>query len=228
MRKSSTALFATLLTLLLAMPTAPARAGDLGQDGAHEGMVAVTVTNLTRGETFTPILVVSHRAGIHILELGAPASPELTAVAEAGNTGPLHDSPFASGLAYDSASTAGPVAPGASATVQVKVRGDFDHITLAGMLIPTNDGFVAIDGARVPRHRHTRVLYVPAYDAGTEINDERCANIPGPFCGGEGLSAAGGEGYVHVHGGIHGIGDLDPARFDWRNPVARVRIERVR
>jgi hypothetical protein len=40
-----------------------------------------------------------------------------------------------------------------------------------------------------------------------------------------------GEGYIHVHAGIHGIGGmdgLDPATFDWRNPVVEVTIERVR
>ncbi|MGH8621200.1 MAG: hypothetical protein ACRET3_03595 [Burkholderiales bacterium] len=35
------------------------------------------------------------------------------------------------------------------------------------------------------------------------------------------------EGYVHIHAGIHGIGDLPPEVRDWRNPVARVAIRRV-
>jgi hypothetical protein len=32
---------------------------------------------------------------------------------------------------------------------------------------------------------------------------------------------------VHIHSGIHGIGDLRPEHFDWRNPVARITIRRV-
>ncbi|MEZ5601637.1 MAG: hypothetical protein R3F36_12070 [Candidatus Competibacteraceae bacterium] len=57
-----------------------------------------------------------------------------------------------------------------------------------------------------------------------------CAlSIPGPLCGGEGGSPnVGGEGFVHIHAGIHGIGDLNAADYDWRNPVATVTVERVR
>jgi hypothetical protein len=38
----------------------------------------------------------------------------------------------------------------------------------------------------------------------------------------------GAEGYVHIHSGIHGIGDLEPAQADWNNPVAIVKIQRVK
>ena len=73
----------------------------------------------------------------------------------------------------------------------------------------------------------------PAYDAGSEPNDELCAKIPGPACGGEGGSPdASGEGYVHIHihihAGIQGIGDLTSADYDWRNPTARIVIKRVK
>jgi len=36
----------------------------------------------------------------------------------------------------------------------------------------------------------------------------------------------GAESFVHIHRGIHGTGDLDASTKDWRNPVARIRIER--
>ena len=52
-------------------------------------------------------------------------------------------------------------------------------------------------------------------------------NIPGPTCGVDGGSPE-GEGFVHVSGGIHGIGDLAPAEYDWRNPVATVTVTRMR
>jgi hypothetical protein len=32
---------------------------------------------------------------------------------------------------------------------------------------------------------------------------------------------------VHLHSGIHGVGDLDPSVRDWRNPVIQVTIERI-
>jgi hypothetical protein len=38
----------------------------------------------------------------------------------------------------------------------------------------------------------------------------------------------GGEGFVHVHRGMHGIGSFKASERDWRNPVAEVRIRLVR
>jgi hypothetical protein len=78
-------------------------------------------------------------------------------------------------------------------------------------------------------------LYSPAYDAGSERNDELCASIPGdyPECSGpsspgNGDKPTGGEeGFIHIHAGIHGIGDYKPAQRDWRNPVAKITIRRV-
>jgi hypothetical protein len=33
--------------------------------------------------------------------------------------------------------------------------------------------------------------------------------------------------FVHIHAGIHGVGDLQEATHDWRNPVARIAIRRL-
>src|SRR6266516_6429468 len=49
----------------------------------------VTVTNLTRGQTFTPILVASHQQGVRLFALGQPASEPLATLAEEGNAAPL-------------------------------------------------------------------------------------------------------------------------------------------
>ena len=63
----------------------------------------------------------------------------------------------------------------------------------------------------------------------SEPNDEDCDNIPGPVCDGAGPSpGAGGEDYVHIHAGIHGIDDLVASERDWRNPVAYITITRVK
>ncbi len=71
---------------------------------------------------------------------------------------------------------------------------------------------------------------VPGDDAGSEPNDESCANIPGPQCNnGQGSSpTTSGEGFIHVHAGIDGVGDLTAADYDWRNPMASVTVRKVR
>ena len=188
---------------------------------------AVTITNVTAGQTFTPMLIVTHKPSIGLFELGEPASDELALVAESGDIGPLAallgSLPQA---VYDTADSGGLLFPGDSVTVYVDARGKFDRVSLVGMLIPTNDTFVAMDS--VPLSRKGRAVMVPAYDAGSEFNDENCANIPGPTCGGAGASPGSGEGYVHISNGIHGVGDLAPAVYDWRNPVAKITVKRVK
>ena len=42
----------------------------LGDDDGDGRRLEVTVTNLTRGQTFTPVLVASHRAGVTLFALG--------------------------------------------------------------------------------------------------------------------------------------------------------------
>lgn len=198
----------------------------------------VTVTNLTRGQTFTPVLVASHREGVRLFALGQPASPELATLAEEGDTGPLATLLLATAGVRDVDSTGAPpagfVGPGQSKMVVVEAGHGADHISVAAMLIPTNDAFFALNGVAAPRGNEVITYLSPAYDSGSERNDELCASIPGPSfveCGGPGGGAkpAGGEeGYVHIHAGIHGIGDLDASLRDWRNPVAQITIRRVR
>jgi hypothetical protein len=112
-------------------------------------------------------------------------------------------------------------------TLMIQSMPPFDWISFAGMLIPTNDSFVALDAAKLPEGNAAAFYTAYAWDAGSEVNDELCANIPGPTCGGEGASAADGEGFVHISRGIHGIGDLEAAEYDWRNPAASVRVRLI-
>lgn len=151
-------------------------------------------------------------------------------MAEGGDFDPLSTMLTDSGVAYDIASNGGLLAPGASTTIMVKMADDFKYVTVTSMLIPTNDAFIAVNGVKGPKkEKKPTIIMSPAYDAGSEPNDELCAHMPGPFCGGFGGSPnAGGEGYVHIHAGIHGIGDLSSADFDWRNPTAKITIKRMK
>jgi hypothetical protein len=208
-------------------------AGALGVPVAYAGSFEVTVTNLTRGQQFTPILVATHKKGVKLFRPGSPASQQLATLAEEGNTMPLKDLLLGMSEVKEVVVGGGLTDPGKSTTITVKTQGDFEHVSVAAMLIPTNDAFFAINGMEGPEGRKTLRLVSPAYDAGSEKNDELCASIPGPSfaeCGGPGGGAkvGNGEGYVHIQAGIHGIGDLDAAQRDWRNPVALVTVRRVK
>jgi len=192
----------------------------------------VTITNLTRGQTFTPILLATHQPGVSIFKLGDPASTELATIAESGNPGPLTDKLVATGRTSEVKNSGALLAPGKTVTMTISAGKHTRYISMASMLIPTNDAFVAVNGLHLPRGKDTTSRLALAYDAGSEPNDELCINIPGPVCGGAGASpGASGEGFVHVHAGIHSTGDdvsvLNAAERDWRNPVALIKIRRV-
>ena len=189
------------------------------------GVYSVTITNLTRGQVVTPPLVVTHTGAFTLFAPGQPASDGLATLAETGNPGPLAgDIEFADGVS--SVAIADPLPPGQSTTVEIQARGNAKHLSLAAMLATTNDAFAGVSAVRLPnRARSVRAI---AYDAGSEANNEACDFIPGPPCNATNQrDTAGAEGFIHVHAGIHGIGDLVAADQDWRNPVLGVVIERI-
>lgn len=226
----------TLLTAAAAAGVAMATSA-IAQGPAREApMYEITVTNLTRGQQFTPILAVSHSPNVSLFQLGQPASGELAILAEEGNVAPLTAALRANSGVLEVVNGNGLTQPGGTTTLTVSGRGGTgsSRISVAAMLIPTNDTFFAVNGVTLPRTGETLAFTVPAYDSGTERNDELCASIPGPNfaeCGGSGgggAPAGGEEGFVHISSGIHGVGDFKPAARDWRNPVARVTIRRTR
>ena len=194
-------------------------------------MYEVKITNLTTRQSFTPILAATHTSSATIFLPGTSASSQLQELAEEGAVGPLtsllNSMPAA---VMDVVSSSGLTTPGVTTALSVRGGETFDRVSLAAMLIPTNDAFVGLDTA-LPNGSAPKVAYAYAYDAGTEQNDETCASIPGPNypeCGGPGMggSPGNGEGAVVISNGIHGIGDFASDR-DWKNPVARVTIQKM-
>ena len=221
-----------LRSIALAMTVLLLAAG--AQASNHVLTYEITITNITKGQTFTPQLVATHNASVRLFTLGQPASPALEILAEGGDTQPLTDALL--NLGANPQTIGGLLGPGETATVYVAAH-PRELLSFAAMLIPTNDTFAALDRVPLPRHRTSRHVAL-GYDAGTEANDQNCANIPGPRCGGEGFSGGsqdGDEGYVHVGNGFHELGAddgagnevLGPLTYDWRNPVAEVTVRRL-
>ncbi len=211
-----------------------AAAGTLlfGGAAAAQPEYEISVTNLTRDQQFTPILVVTHKPTVALFNLGQPASSGLATLAEEGNTAPLSTTLAALPTVGEVLTAPGLLGPGETRMITIPRGGNFRRISVAAMLIPTNDAFFAVNKLLAPMGSAPLMVFSPAYDAGSERNDELCASIPGPSfveCGGEGGGGApgGGEGFVHIHAGIHGIGDITASQRDWRNPVARIVIRRL-
>jgi hypothetical protein len=99
--------------------------GQENQASSSQGQhFAVTVTNLTRGQTFTPVLVASHKRGVRLFRLGHPASSEVAILAEEGDVGPLTNRLRASPAVFDVVNSGPPpggfVPPGQSKTILVR------------------------------------------------------------------------------------------------------------
>lgn len=196
----------------------------------------VTITNITKGQIFSPPIAVVHKRDISLFQLGQPASANLALMAEDGMAGPLAEELAAHELVRDVTVSEGPLMPGQSVALEVRGDGRFDRVSVAGMLVTTNDTFFAATLQRPPSYdvfvknggRGMAYGLAEAYDAGTEANSEDCAFIPGPPCGNGGVhDPAEAEGYVYISNGIHGIADINSDAYDWRSSVAVITIERL-
>lgn len=190
----------------------------------------VTITNITSGQIFSPPIVITHKQDFKLFDLGEMASEELTALAEDGMTDPLAYLVDAYSKTTSEVSE-GPVLPGETVTIEIDAKPGAWYLSLAGMLVTTNDAFVAVRNMKTPL-KGISVTEAVAYDAGSEFNSEDCDFIPGPPCGNGGVrDTEGAEGYVHIHSGIHGSGPnpdlVNPSEHDWRNPVALIKVKRI-
>jgi hypothetical protein len=186
----------------------------------------VTITNITGAQIFAPVALATHKSHFSVFTPGEEASSQLATLAESGNPGPLlgllNSMPD---YVLDTNNTGGMLFPGKSVTVSISGSNHYDRLSFAGMLVSSNDAFAGLNSMELPKRMSTTM--VPAYDAGSELNDEDCANIPGPPCGDMDDSGEAGEGYVYIGNGISGDAGV-PSVYDWNNPVASVVVQRVR
>lgn len=218
------------LALALALMVIPFTAAS-DDDDRHRFRYKVTVTNLTKGQVFSPPLLATHRQSLQIFAAGTVASEGLVSIAEDGMNGSLAGTLKRNRKVFDVVAAGGPIPFGASESYYIESSSRHSRISIVGMLVNTNDAFFGVGGMRLPRHRgETASSRAVAYDAGSEANNEDCAFIPGPACPGSPnkREMSGAEGFVHVHNGVHGGFDLSPAAYDWRNPVAAIQVKRVR
>lgn len=184
----------------------------------------VTITNGTLHHVITPPLIVTHRQGFTLFQIGQPASEGLATLAESGNNLPLLSEVQSSHEVFDTVAAATVIPYGQSASFEIRARKNA-RISLTGMLASTNDGFVGINSMPLPKKS---VRYVAGvFDAGSETNNESCDYIPGPPCGNSNHISDDGEGYVSFHNGVHGGSDLNAKHLDWRGAVAVITIQRI-
>lgn len=188
----------------------------------------VSLTNITQGQIFSPPAVLTHSPQMPLWTAGTSASVALEALAEGGDTSQLSS---LAGIEQSIAST-GPILPGETMNWSVELSEmDAQALSLATMLINTNDGFTGLTDMDLSNlsmgDSYQKMLMV--YDAGTEMNDE----IAMPGSGGEAFNASreGDVDRVYAHAGVLTSIELNSSvllpehKFD--NPAGKLIIKRV-
>jgi len=176
-------------------------------------------------QPFSPPVLVTHRPPLRLFKLNSYASDELRNVAEDANNQPLLDLLNQSRTVYQVVAGSNVILPGGSETFTISAGRGRHKLYLVAMLVNTNDGFTGVDKLNLPKRGRT-VVYLRAYDAGTERNTELASDIPGPCCGSHFVRVP-THRRIGYHAGILGIGDLDAATYGWDEPVAKLTITRM-
>ncbi len=216
---------------------------------------ALVLENLTPAQPFSPPVAVTHNAGlptaVTVASVGAEASAEINAIARNGNPVPLVDAleaerELSPAVITDVVNLGRPLTPSDSRKMGVVDRAVYtidarpgDVLSLFGMLICTNDGFIGLDRATLPAVSETFDLR--GYDAGSEENTERSGDLVDP-CSGLGPVALPGDpngnndsatvdtdpaGVITAHPGVDGtIGDL-LTDHRWTEPAAQLTVVKI-
>jgi hypothetical protein len=216
--------------------------------GDKDRMYQVTISNAMLGQPVAPSVIATHDGEFSLFEVGpAPTMGDsgydsyfaLAAMAETGFPFHVYDQVSMSDGVWEAAvlatdNTPPVIFPGGSNSTTITASGNAKYLSAVGMLGMTNDAVYAVRGAMLPRGVGDTVrVGGNVYDIGSEANAESADTIgalgamdDNPETG-EGINE-GGEGYIHIHSGIHGVADLSPAVRDWRNPGVEITIERIK
>lgn len=214
---------------------------------AHVGAqdLSITITNLTHGMAFTPVLVAAHNPSGNLFDVGAAASANLQAMAEGGTLTGLQADLDAISATHTSDTMPLMAATSVTLALNTDAAPANTQLSVVSMLLPTNDAFMGLDAIDIPTVAGTYTYHLNAYDAGTEANDELITGggapgVPGIPADPGGLAGTGGtvgvagadsNTTVHIHRGAigdenatGGNSDLVNTIHRWLNPVARVTV----
>ena len=204
------------------------------------GEIEVKIVNNTAYTTFTPLLITTHTAEAKLFTVNEKASESLQKMAEGGDISGLVTDLTANGATIIENPAKGLLMAGKTATATLNTDDKNKYLSVVAMMLPTNDGFIALNNWKVPTTKGIYKVTLNAHDAGTEANDEiingegapNSAGIPADPSGNGGTGATGIvgakiEGFIHIHRGIigdmdktGGKSDLDSTKHRWLNPVA--------
>ncbi|CAN0281839.1 unnamed protein product [Ectocarpus sp. 4 AP-2014] len=195
----------------------------------------VRVTNLTFKQDFGRVIIVAHEKGsTPLFNEGGKSTKAIKMMAEKGITRKIEQIARRNpGYSCGFTLATSDLLPGKTWNAEIRVNENKckDAVySVVAKLSNTNDAFMGINGAKFPKKCPSK-SFPPAFDAGTEKNNEKCTCMPGRACAATPkkpeVHGRGSEGFIHVHRGIQGVGDLSQADYDWKNPVAEVVVSKA-
>ncbi|MDQ3243932.1 MAG: spondin domain-containing protein [Gemmatimonadota bacterium] len=221
--------------------------GVASAGASAEKQYRVTVENMTTGQVFSPGVIATHTKSGSVWEVGSQASEGIRKIAEDGDEATAVSELSVAPGVFEVISTlapinriGGPAGLPSSRTFTIGASANANRLSIAVMIICTNDGFTGISGVKLPGGFKPETHLVGAWDSGTEQNNELFSQIVDP-CQMAGPVAAppDGNGRVETIGGviaihpnitglnITGVG-LSVALHGWQFPVARITVQRLR
>lgn len=213
--------------------------------GAQDAQFEVRFTNLTNAQPMSPVAVIMHSSGFNNFIDGERASVAVEMLAEGGsNAQVLSEAQAATATHIASASTAGPVPPRSTTTTPITLdvptaRLNDLRLSIMSMLVHTNDAFTGLNATDISNMAvgSSRTFTAPTWDAGTELDNELAATIPGPDFNGEGFNAARDDRIERVRFHNGAVTNASPAfglptsnleeRHRFLNPTSRIVVTRV-
>ena len=208
--------------------------------------VEVTIENLSFGQPLSPAVAATHDPSVMMFGVGELSSSQLASIAQDGDQAPMVN--MLSGLdeVTDVVDVGEPLVPlgsdagGFTDTVTFTIEvAPGDVLSVATMLICSNDGFTGVSNVIVPDDGSEVVYEVGAYDAGVEENTQASEDLVDPCSvlgpvelagdpnGNSNLHATDPADPIAMHPGIlAATGDLTPAAHGWTDPIARITINK--
>jgi hypothetical protein len=223
--------------------SSPGRDGEADQAAAAAThRYRITLENRTTGQVLSPGVAATHTKKVTVWTEGSPASEGIRLIAENGEQAVAISELTGRPGVFDVVDIAVPTnRVGGSAPLpnpqsfEIEASANANRLSLAVMLICTNDGFTGVSGIKLPGGFRAEVHEVGAWDSGTEQNNEEFDQIvdacttAGPVVAppdGNGRVAT--NGVILDHPNIQGVGDLSVALHGWSFPVARITVQRLR
>ena len=234
-----------LISGAAAVLMATAATGDVEDPPKETMMYRVTIQNLAVGQPLSPPIVATHKGGMRLFKVGKAASSELEAIARDGDQISMFDLLTNSQHVFEVVDVGMPLTPNGSTvgpftdSVTFMIQGrNGDRLSLASMLVCTNDGFAGLDRVKLPK-KGSSVFTLHGFDAGVEDNTEMstdivdgCSDLGPVVLSGDPNGNVNGavdsvpRGVIAAHGGVLGIGDLGP-EHQIPAGVAKVTITQV-